>query len=301
MSLRAWSSSRFTIDLPPGHRFPIEKYAAIRDRVIRRGILPGEAILEPDRAERWALALVHTPEYLDRIYNGDLGPAEERRLGLPWSEQLLERSLRTVQATIEAAYDALERGAGVTLAGGTHHAFPERGEGFCVFNDVAVAIRLLQREGRIERALVVDLDVHQGNGTARIFSDDADVYTFSMHGRKNYPFHKEHSSRDVELEDRCDDSTYLALLNQHLPLAIQAARPDVVFYLAGSDAYSDDRFGRLGLSVEGLARRDRLVARSCRSPGLPLVLTMAGGYARSMEDIAMLHSESVRIVRQAYD
>jgi acetoin utilization deacetylase AcuC-like enzyme len=300
VSPRAWSSARFTIDLPVGHRFPIAKYQGIRDTVIRRGILPADAILEPERAERWALALVHTPEYLDQIYNGGLGPAEERRLGLPWSEQLLERSLRTVQATLEAAHDALERGAGVTLAGGTHHAFPERGEGFCVFNDVAVAIRLLQREGRIERVLVVDLDVHQGNGTARIFSDDADVYTFSMHGRKNYPFHKERSSLDVELEDGCDDSTYLALLSRHLPLAIQAARPDVVFYLAGSDPYKEDRFGRLGLSAEGLARRDRLVTQSCRSPGLPLVLSMAGGYARSLDDIAMIHSESVRIVLQAY-
>lgn len=300
MSLRAWSSSRFTIDLPLGHRFPIAKYQAIRDSVVERGILPADAVLEPDRAERWALTLVHTPEYLDQIYDGALAAAEERRLGLPWSERLLERSLRTVQATIEAAQDALVRGAGVTLAGGTHHAFPERGEGFCVFNDVAVAIRLLQREGRIERALVVDLDVHQGNGTARIFSDDADVYTFSMHGRKNYPFHKEPGSLDVELEDGCDDITYLALLNQHLPHAIQIARPDVVFYLAGSDPYREDRFGRLGLSAEGLARRDRLVVRSCRSRGLPLVLTMAGGYARSLDDIAMIHSESVSLVLEAY-
>ena len=300
MSLRAWSSSRFTIDLPTGHRFPIAKYAAIREMVVQRGILPCEAILEPERVERWELALVHTPEYLDKIYHGEMSEAEERRLGFPWSDQLRERSLRTVQATIEAARDALATGLGITLAGGTHHAFPDHGEGFCVFNDVAVAIRVLQREGLIAKAIVVDLDVHQGNGTARIFDADPDVYTFSMHGRKNYPFHREVSSLDVELEDGCDDATYLGLLERHLEPAIHAAQPDLVFYLAGSDPYREDRFGRLGLSSEGLARRDALVAKVCRARGLPVILTMSGGYARSLEDIATIHSESVRIMIEAH-
>jgi acetoin utilization deacetylase AcuC-like enzyme len=299
-TLRAWSSARFSIDLPPGHRFPIEKYQGIRDTVIQRGILPAESILEPDRTERWTLALVHTPDYLDKIYTGGLSPAEERRLGFPWSDQLRERSLRTVQATLEAARDALDRGAGITLAGGTHHAFPDHGEGFCVFNDVAVATRVLQREGRVERVLIVDLDVHQGNGTAHIFEGDSDVYTLSMHGRKNYPFHKERSSLDVELDDGCDDDTYLALLRTHLATALEAADPDLVFYLAGSDPYREDRFGRLGLSKAGLAERDTLVVEACRSREIPLVLTMSGGYARSVEDISIIHSESVRIVTQAY-
>ncbi len=300
LSLRAWSSARFTIDLPPGHRFPIAKYPLIRDAVIRRGILPADAILEPDRAERWALALVHTPEYLDQILHGTLPAADARRLGFPWSEQLRERSLRTVQATLEAARDALDRGAGITLAGGTHHAFPGHGEGFCVFNDVAVATRVLEREGRIGRVLVLDLDVHQGNGTARIFAGDPDVFTFSMHGRKNYPFHREPSTLDVELDDGCEDAAYLATLRQHLEPVLDAGAPDLVFYLAGSDAYREDRFGRLGLTREGLAERDRLVAGAVRARGLPLVLTMAGGYARSVEDIAAIHSESVRIVTESY-
>lgn len=300
MSLRAWTSARFTIDLPAGHRFPIEKYQGIRDTVISRGILPADRVLEPERVERWALALVHTPDYLDKIHDGTLTAAEQRRLGFPWSEQLRERSLRTVQATVEAARDALEWGAGITLAGGTHHAYPDHGEGFCVFNDVAVAIRVLQREGRIERGLVIDLDVHQGNGTARIFSEDSDVYTFSMHGGKNYPFHKESSTLDVELPDGCDDGTYLALLGRHLDPVLDAARPDLVFYLAGSDPYRDDRFGRLGLTREGLARRDQMVARASRSRGLPLVLTMAGGYAQSVDDICAIHSESVRTVIEIY-
>ena len=298
--LRAWSSARFTIDLPAGHRFPIEKYQRIRDTVISRGILPADRVLEPERAERWALALVHTSDYLDKIYDGTLPPAEARRLGFPWSDQLKERSLRTVQATLEAARDALDRGAGITLAGGTHHAFPDHGEGFCVFNDVAVAIRVLQREGRIERAMVIDLDVHQGNGTARIFAGEEDVYTFSMHGGKNYPFHKETSTLDVELADGCDDGTYLDLLDQHLEPVISAARPDLVFYLAGSDPYREDRFGRLGLTRTGLAERDRRVVRACRSRGLPLVLTMSGGYAQSVDDIAAIHSESVRTVIEIY-
>src|SRR5919112_4591593 len=172
--MRAWSSARFTIDLPDGHRFPIAKYARIREAVIDRGLLPSSRIAEPDRVERWALELVHLPAYVQAVLDGTLTAAETRRLGFPWSDQLRERSLHTVQGTVEAAGDALEHGLGINLAGGTHHAFAGHGEGFCVFNDVAVAIRVLQREGRITRAAVVDLDVHQGNGTARLFADDAD-------------------------------------------------------------------------------------------------------------------------------
>jgi acetoin utilization deacetylase AcuC-like enzyme len=295
-TLRAWSSARYSITLPAGHRFPLEKYRLIRDTVIQRGILPSDDILEPERAERWTLSLIHTQAYLAAIYHGALTAAEERRLGFPWSEQLRERSLRTVQATLEAARDALDRGAGITLAGGTHHAYPDHGEGFCVFNDVAVAIRLLQREGRIQRALVVDLDVHQGNGTARIFENDPDVFTFSMHGSRNYPFHKERSSLDVELDDGCDDRTYLGLLEQHLAPAMEASRPDIVFYLAGSDPYQHDCFGRLGMTKAGLSDRDAMVASTCRRRNLPLALTMSGGYAEKLEDIAHLHTESVRIV-----
>jgi acetoin utilization deacetylase AcuC-like enzyme len=298
--LRAWSGARFTIALPVGHRFPIEKYARIAEAVVARGILPAAAILEPDRIERWALGLVHSSDYLDSVYQGKLTPSEERRLGFPWSEQLRERSLRTVQATLEAARDALDCGAGITLAGGTHHAFPGHGEGFCVFNDVAVATRVLQREGRVGRVMVIDLDVHQGNGTAHIFGGDEDVFTFSMHGRKNYPFHKQRSSLDVELEDGCDDATYLGLLAHNLEPALRTFQPDLVFYLAGSDPFIHDRFGRLKLTREGLARRDAMVAAACHVRDTPLVLTMSGGYAQTMEDIAWLHSESVRIVSDIY-
>jgi acetoin utilization deacetylase AcuC-like enzyme len=299
VEFRAWSSARWTIDLPPGHRFPIEKYRLIREAVITRGILPAPSIAEPERVDRWALNLVHTPRYIDAIMTGTLSPAESRRLGFPWSDALRERSLRTVQATLEAARDALDRGVGITLAGGTHHAFADHGEGFCVFNDVAIATRVLAREGRIVRAMILDLDVHQGNGTASVFAGDREVYTFSMHGRSNFPFHKEESTLDIELDDGCDDATYLALLTRYLEPALAAAAPDIIFYLAGSDPYVNDRFGRLGLTISGLARRDHLVAEACLSRGIPLAVTMAGGYARDPADIAFIHSETVRIVLDA--
>jgi len=298
--MRAWSSSRFTIALPPGHRFPIAKYAMIREGVVASGAVARENVEEPDRAERWALELVHTRAYVDDIMDGTISPAEARRLGFPWSEQLRERSLRTVQGTIEAARDALDGGAGVNLAGGTHHAFPGHGEGFCVFNDVAIAIRVLQREGRVRRVVVLDLDVHQGNGTAAIFADDPDVYTFSMHGAKNYPFHKERSSLDLELPDGANDRSYVSLLTAHLDGVLEAARPDVAFYLGGADPYREDRFGRLTLSFGGLRHRDELVARACCGRGVPIVLTMAGGYARVLEDIVTIHCNTVTELRRAY-
>lgn len=298
--MRAWSSSRFTIDLPPGHRFPIAKYAMIREGVVASGAFARDDIHEPDRAERWALELVHARAYVDGIMDGSLSPADTRRLGFPWSEQLRERSLRTVQGTIEAARDALDGGAGVTLAGGTHHAFPAHGEGFCVFNDVAVAVRVLQREGGVRRVAILDLDVHQGNGTAAIFADDPDVFTFSMHGAKNYPFHKERSSLDLELPDGADDPSYLSLLTSHLGDVLEAAHPDIAFYLAGADPYRGDRFGRLMLSFDGLRGRDALVLDACSRRGVPIVLTMAGGYAQVLDDIVTIHCNTVTELRRAY-
>lgn len=291
--MRAWSSARFSIPLPAGHRFPIQKYALVRDTIVRRGLLPPEAIEEPHAASRDDLSLVHTEGWLQAILHGTLDPVAARRLGFPWSPELRERSLRTVQGTVEAAADALANGAGVNLAGGTHHAFADRGEGFCVFNDVAVAIRVLRRRGGARRIAVVDLDVHQGNGTARIFSDDAEVYTFSMHGEKNYPFRKETSRQDVGLVDGCDDATYLALLERELPLALDRASAELVFYLAGADPFADDRFGRLRLSLAGLRQRDRMVFAACRARGLPVVMLLAGGYARELDDIATIHANTL--------
>jgi acetoin utilization deacetylase AcuC-like enzyme len=297
--VRAWSSARYSVALPPGHRFPIAKYLAVREGVVARGLLADSDIHEPDRVERTALALVHTDAYVSAIHDGTLGAAEQRRLGFPWGPGLRERSFRTVQGTIEAARDALDRGAGVNLAGGTHHAFAERGEGFCVFNDVAVATRVLQLEGRVQRVAVVDLDVHQGNGTARIFLGDPDVFTFSLHGARNYPFHRERSRLDVELPDRAGDSEYLGALDAHLDLVLDEAAPDLVFYLAGADPYAGDRFGRLGVSIDGLRRRDRRVFAACRRRGLPVVVTLAGGYAERLEDLVTIHANTVEELRAA--
>jgi acetoin utilization deacetylase AcuC-like enzyme len=299
-TMRAWSSARFTVPLPEGHRFPVAKYAAVRNAVIARGLLPHGAVEEPDRAERWALELVHTPAYIESVLEGRLSPAEVRRLGFPWSPELRERSLRTAQGTVEAARDALETGLGINLAGGTHHAFADRGEGFCVLNDVALAIRVLQQEGRVVRAAVLDLDVHQGNGTAGIFATDSEVFTFSMHGEKNYPFRREAGTLDVDLPDGTTDEMYLRTLADYLEPVLERAAPDLVFYLAGADPYLHDRFGRLKVGIGGLRARDRAVFRACLRRGLPVVLTLAGGYARELSDIVEIHTATVAEGLAAY-
>ncbi len=297
--MRAWTTARFTIPLPEGHRFPLAKYAMLRDAVVARGLVAPGAVMEPDRADWSLLGLVHTQRYLAAMREGTLSPAETRRLGFPWSPELLERSLRTAQGTLEAACDALEHGAGLSLAGGTHHAHADHGEGYCCFNDVALAIRVLQRLGRIRRAAVIDLDVHQGNGTAAIFAGDDTVFTFSMHGARNFPFRKTDGTLDVELPDGTGDAEYLSLLDRHLGAVLEQASAEIVFYLAGADPYQGDRLGRLALSVEGLRRRDRAVFTACRSRGLPVAMVMAGGYAANLDDLITIQLNSVTELRRA--
>jgi acetoin utilization deacetylase AcuC-like enzyme len=243
------------------------------------------------------LLLVHTREYVDHITNGTLPAAEQRRIGLPWSESFVERAYRVVQGTCEAAESALTHGVAMNLAGGTHHAFPDRGEGFCTFNDVAVAIRRLQRNGRVRRVAIVDLDVHQGNGTHGCFAGDPEVYTFSMHGAKNFPFHKVPGTLDVELDDGTGDAEYLARLEAHLPVVLRDARPDLVVYLAGADPHEGDKLGRLRLTFEGLHRRDAVVLQLCREIGVPVCATMSGGYGRDVRDTVQVHLNTVRVLR----
>jgi acetoin utilization deacetylase AcuC-like enzyme len=298
MALQCWTSARYTISLPPGHRFPIAKYALLREAVIASGLVAPTDLHEPERASVESLLLVHTERYVDAVVSGRLTDAEQRRIGLPWSASLVERSFRAVGGTCEAASAALDSGITMNLAGGTHHAFPDHGEGFCVFNDVAVAIRSLQKAGRIRRAAVVDLDVHQGNGTHAIFAGDASVYTFSMHGGRNYPFHKVAGSLDLELPDGTGDERYLSLLAETLPHVLSAAAPDLVIYLAGADTHEGDRLGRLRLTFDGLARRDVLVLDACREVGIPVAITIAGGYGRNIEDSVKVHVNTVRIARQ---
>jgi acetoin utilization deacetylase AcuC-like enzyme len=240
------------------------------------------------------LALVHTADYLDHIACGTLPPQVQRRIGFPWSPQMAERARRSVGATMEASRAALQSGVAANLAGGTHHAFSDRGEGFCVFNDVAVAARVLLREQAVRRVAVIDCDVHQGNGTAAIFSSEAAVFTFSMHGARNFPFRKESSDLDVTFEDGAGDAEYLAQLEHHLPRVLDTSQPDIVFYVAGADPYEHDRLGRLALTIDGLRARDQFVFDSCRTRGIPVVVTMAGGYADDVEAIVTIHANTIR-------
>jgi len=294
-SLHAWSSAAYGFPLPEGHRFPLAKYAMLRDRVLSEGIVSPDHLHEPKRASRDDLLLAHTADYVDRFSGGALEASEVRRLGLPWSAALVERSYRSAGGTLEAARHSLDHGVAMNLAGGTHHAFADHGEGFCAFNDVAVAIRVLQRDRRIARAAIVDLDVHQGNGTHAIFAGDERVFTFSMHGGRNYPFHKVPGRLDVELDDGAGDDEYLARLSAALPGVLAAAHPDIVFYVAGADPHESDRLGRLTLSFEGLARRDALVLEQCREIGIPVAVVIGGGYGDPIELSVAVHVATARI------
>jgi len=280
----------YFVALPPSHPFPMAKYPLLLERLLADGTVAAADLIEPAPASLDDLRLVHTAEYLAALEAGTLEPAAVRRIGVPWSPALWRRSRLAAQGTLEAARAALADGLAANLAGGTHHAFAGHGEGFCVLNDVAVAIRVLQRDGRLRRALVVDLDVHQGNGTAAIFEGDADVFTFSMHGERNYPVRKMRSTLDVALADGTGDEEYLELLAGHLADILGRFAPEIVFYLAGVDPVRGDRYGRLALSDDGLRRRDRHVLETCRGRGLPVVITIAGGYAPTPARTAELHA-----------
>lgn len=273
------------------------KYRLLRERAVATGILSEDQLSVPPPATDEDLLRVHEPGYVERVVEGRLTAAEVRRLGFPWSPQLVERSRRSVGGTLAAARTALAEGCAANLAGGTHHAFADRGEGFCVFNDAAVAARALQADTRadtrVERVLILDCDVHQGNGTASIFEDDPTVFTFSLHGRRNFPFHKEKSDLDVELEDGTGDVPYLELLESALERTLAVFPADLVIYLAGADPYHGDRFGRLALSREGLRRRDGMVFEACFDQDLPVAVVMAGGYAREVEAIIDIHAATL--------
>jgi acetoin utilization deacetylase AcuC-like enzyme len=285
--------------LSPGHPFPMSKYPLLRERLLAEGLVRHEDLVEPEPMDVAAMRLVHTPDYLDKLSGEGLSAAEQRRLGLPWSAALWQRSRLAAGGTLLAARSALGEGLAANLAGGTHHAFADHGEGFCVLNDVAIAIRQLRAEGAIRRAVVVDLDVHQGNGTAAIFEGDDSVFTFSMHGEKNYPARKMRSSLDVGLEDGVGDAEYLGVLGRNLPQVFAAARADIAFYVAGVDVVGGDRYGKLALSEDGLLARERLVLGAAGERGLPLAIVLAGGYAATRERTAELHAAVFRAAREA--
>ncbi|MFN3842420.1 MAG: histone deacetylase [Rehaibacterium terrae] len=292
--MKAFYCHHFVLPLPAGHRFPMAKYRRLYERVTADAGRLGIELVEPAAASDEELARAHCPDYIRRMSAGEAVEADMRRVGFPWSTQTIERSRRSVGATMGALRAALEGdGVAVNLAGGTHHAAHARGGGYCIFNDTVVAARYAQHLGLARRLLVVDLDVHQGDGTAAICAGDASIFTFSIHAARNYPAVKPPSDLDVALPDGTGDDEYLDALARHLPLAIDRARPDAVLYLAGADPYAGDRLGFLALSKPGLAERDRFVFERCRRHGLPLSVSMAGGYANEVEDIVDIHYATI--------
>ena len=297
MPLRLYYCDHHSIPLPPGHKFPIEKYAMLRAK------LEAERSFElrpAPFAEASALELAHDEQYVRSILRGDVDPRVMRRIGFPWSEQLVRRTLASVGGTLAASRDAMASGLGGNLAGGTHHAFRGEGSGFCVFNDLAVAIFTLRREGLATRAAVIDLDVHQGDGTAAIFENDPSVLTISIHGENNFPFRKQRSRIDIGLPDGTGDQEYLDHVRNMLP-AVLTFRPEVIFYQAGVDGLASDRLGRLALTHEGLGKRDRMVLEGASVHRIPLVITLGGGYSDPIEATAEAHANTFRIAAQIYD
>ncbi len=292
-------SPHYYAEIGENHVFPIKKFELVRDILLSEGTIKEEEIIEPLPAKIDDLRLVHTEDYLTRLINGTLDKKEIRRLGIPWSESLVRRTFLAVSGTINASFHALEIGISSNLAGGTHHSFPDRGEGFCVLNDVAIAIRVLQRENLAKKILIVDCDVHQGNGTAFIFRDEEEIFTFSMHGEKNYPLFKEKSNLDIELRDGTADAEYLETLGEALP-RIFMHDPDIVFYLGGADPFENDKLGRLGLTIEGLTKRDEMVLEYAKQREVPIVTTMSGGYAKDINDTVEIHSNTIRAVKKVF-
>jgi acetoin utilization deacetylase AcuC-like enzyme len=298
--MQVFYTPRYYAQIGEGHVFPIRKFELVRDRLLSEGTLEPSEIIEPSPAPLEDVLLVHAEDYVTRLCNGQLTTKEIRRLGLPWSESLVRRSFYAVGGTLAATDAALADGYSSNLAGGTHHSFADRGEGFCVLNDVAIAIRSMRARNLIRRAAIVDCDVHQGNGTATIFAGDHETFTFSMHGANNYPLFKAQSTLDVELPDGTGDDEYLETLARHLP-AVFARDPEIVFYLAGADPFAKDKLGRLALSIDGLRERDSYVLRECYEREVPVVTVMSGGYGKDINDTIEIHCNTIRMVKDVFE
>lgn len=296
--MELYYSDTFVLPLPPGHRFPMEKYALLRSALLASGDFTPDELRIPPAVDDATLRLAHCPQYIQRVSQGLLTADEQRAIGFPWTPAMVERSRRSAGATLEAARAALRDGVAANLAGGTHHAHYDRGEGFCVFNDAAVATRALQAAGLVKRVAIIDCDVHQGNGTADILGHDADVFTCSLHGARNFPFDKAQSHLDMELPDGTEDQVYLQILDQALTKVMAHGPYDLCIYLAGADPYDGDRLGRLSLTQAGLLERDRQVLERFRQQHIPVVLAMAGGYARPIEDTVHIHAATIRLAKQ---
>lgn len=295
----AWHAD-YAHPLPSGHRFPMEKYDLLPQQLLHEGTIGEDALFAPGHLSAEKITLAHSPSYWKKLESLELTRPEIRRTGFPLSKALIERETRIMQGTVDCAYYALAHGIAMNIAGGTHHAFPSYGEGFCLLNDLALAVKVLMREHAIHKPLIVDLDVHQGNGTAAIFADQPEVCTFSMHGEKNFPLRKESSSLDLELPDGTTDTTYLSLLDHNLKQLIQEQEPDFIAYQCGVDVLSSDRLGRLSLSLEGCKQRDQLVLEQARLNGIPLVAAMGGGYSKDIKQIIDAHANTFRLAQDIY-
>jgi acetoin utilization deacetylase AcuC-like enzyme len=292
--LKIYYTDTFSIPLPANHSFPKDKYSLLRKRIIEAQLVQPGDMRVPRPATDEDILRAHDPLYLNRLQKGELTVKEVRRVGLPWSPEIVLRARYSVGATIEACRTALSERIAVNLGGGTHHAFGDHGQGYCYLNDSVIAARAMQAEGLVENVLIIDCDVHQGNGTAAILKNDPTIFTFSIHGKNNFPYRKETSDLDIELEDGTDDAVYLAALEKGMTESLDACAANLVIYLAGADPYRKDRFGRLSLTKGGLAGRDRLVLRHLGQSGLPVAITLAGGYARQVMDAVDIHFETVR-------
>jgi acetoin utilization deacetylase AcuC-like enzyme len=292
--MKIFYTDHFHFPLPADHRFPIVKYSLLRQQILKDDIVDKIRFCVPRAATYKEIVRAHSPAYFERLQNGEMTPKDMRRIGFPWSAELVERAKRSAGATIQAGLAAIKGNIAVSLAGGTHHAFGDRGEGYCLLNDSVIAARALQSENTLEKILIIDCDVHQGNGTAAIVANDTTIFTFSIHGKNNFPSRKEKSDLDIALEDGTDDQAYLEALEKGLIHALDIFEAEMVIYLAGADPYESDRFGRLRLSKPGLLERDRMVFRYCHNAAIPVVVTMAGGYAKNIQDSVDIHFQTVK-------
>ncbi|WP_162340669.1 histone deacetylase family protein [Cyclobacterium salsum] len=295
----AWSSL-YAHPLPEGHRFPMEKYELLPEQLLYEGTLSEANFFKPEKGDEHWVRAVHDGQYLEKLKRQQLSPSEIRRTGFPLSEALVERELHIMQGSVMAADFALEYGIAMNTAGGTHHAFADRGEGFCLLNDIAITAQYLVEGRGLKSVLVVDLDVHQGNGTAALFANNSKVFTFSMHGEHNYPMHKEKSDLDIPLKDYTDDKTYLEILGENLPALMDRVAPEFLIYQSGVDVLASDKLGRLGLSLSGCKERDRMVLETAKKSRVPVMCCMGGGYSQKINDIIEAHANTYRLAQELF-
>lgn len=286
--------------LPSGHRFPMEKYDLLPKQLLHEGTCTAENFFEPELPEMTRILAVHDQDYVENLVNISIEKRAARKIGFPLSKELIQRELIIADGTMKGCDYALEHGVAMNIAGGTHHAYTNHGEAFCLLNDQAIAARYLQKEKGLKKILIVDLDVHQGNGTAEIFHDDAPVFTFSIHGKNNYPFRKETSDLDIELADNIGDQEYLDILKQTLPDLIAEEKPEFIFFLSGVDILSTDKLGKLGCTIDGCKERDRFVLQTCHDLKIPVQVSMGGGYSPDIKTILEAHANTFRLAQKIY-